>query len=376
MKKIVLAYSGDLATSIAIPWLAGKESAEVVTLTLDLGGAAADDIRDRALAIGAARAHVIDARDEFATDFVLPSLKADALYEGRTPLVAALARPLIAKRLIHIAEIEGAGAIAHAGRAHGRAVSRITAAARTLNPSINVIDVAQSTGFTRADAIEYARQRSIPVPATAEALRSADANLWGRTAAGGSLDDFSREVPEEMFSSTKATIDTPDTPACVELEFDRGLPIQINGVPMPLVELIQSLDTIAGAHGVGRLEAMEQVDDAAKSRRIYEAPAALALHVAHRELQRLVTSEDLARLTAALALEYADLAYEGRWYSGKRAAIDALIAHVQQTVTGVVRLKFYKSRCDVISRASPHAPGPAGSPARHTSLQPASSSAR
>jgi len=182
MKKIVLAYSGDLETSVAIPWLAENESAEVVTLTLDLGGAAADAIRDRALAIGAARAHVIDARDEFASDFVLPSLKADALLEGRTPLVAALARPLIARRLIDIAEIEGASAIAHAGSSHGRAMSRITTAAHALDASIKVIDVALRAGFTREDAIDYARQRSIPVQASGEDVRSADANLWGRTA--------------------------------------------------------------------------------------------------------------------------------------------------------------------------------------------------
>ena len=350
MRKIVLAYSGDLATSVAIAWLAGHQSAEVATVTLDVGGAASDEIRDRALAIGAARAHVIDARDEFANDFVLPSLQAGALDDDRSPMASALARPLIAKHLVAIARIEGTSTIAHAGLPYGGREARITTAARALEPGVKVADVTRIRDFTRAEMIEYAKQRGIPVPASAGVLRSTDANLWGRTSAGGVLDDLSMEAPEDLFSATKPASETPDTPAYVELHFDRGVPTQINQVPMPLVELIQSLATIAGAHGVGRLEAIESSGDSARSRRIHEAPAALALHVAHRELQRLVTSSDLDRLAASIAREYAGLIRDGGWYSTKRSALDALVAHVQQTVTGVIRLKLYKGRCEVVGR--------------------------
>ena len=233
-KKIVLAYSGDLATSVAIVWLAEHQSAEVATLTLDLGGARAADIRDRALAIGASRAHVIDARDEFAREFVLRALKADALREGRVPMASALARPLIAKHLVAIAKIEGTSTIAHAGLARGGAASHITAAAAGIDASIRVTDLTRLHDVTRTGMIEYAKQRSIPVPASAELFRSADANLWGRTAAGGVLDDWSREVPEERFMLTRPSSETPGTPAYVEIDFDRGVPTRINGVPMPL----------------------------------------------------------------------------------------------------------------------------------------------
>jgi argininosuccinate synthase len=358
MNKILLAYSGDLATSIAIPWLARHEAAEVVTLTLDVGGAPADDIRDRALAIGAARAHVIDAREEFARDFVLPALQADALRDGRSPIAAELARPLIAKHLITIAEIEGVSTVAHAGSAHALSMSRISRSVRALHPSMAVIAVVPACQLSRDEMIDYARERGIPVAASADAPEFTDLNLWGGTAAGGVLNDLSREPPEACFALTKAIAETPDTPAYVELEFERGVPTQINRVPMPLVELIQSLEAIAGAHGAGRLESLEGGDAAPKLRRLHEAPAALALHVAHRELQRLVTSDDLVRLTTALAVEYADLVHAGQWYSDARTAIDALVAGVQEKVTGVIRLRFQKGQCEVVARSSPHAAGP------------------
>jgi argininosuccinate synthase len=350
MTKIVLAYSGDLATSLAIVWLAEHFSAEVATLTLDLGGGGVDGIRDRALALGAARAHVIDGRNEFATAFVLPALQANALGHGRAPLGSALARPLIAKHLVNMAAIEGATVVAHAGLPHGLPSARLTTAARAINPAITVVDGSGVRANGWPGMVEYAKQRGIPIPPAGEFGRSTDANVWGRTLAGGALDDLSCEVAEDLYASTKAPADAPEMPAYVELEFDRGVPVGINGVPMPLVELIESLDTIAGTHGIGRLDVIEERSPSVRSRRIHEAPAAVALHLAHEELQRLVTSFGLYRLTSTIALEYAAMVQQGDWYSSKRGAMDALIAHVQQAVTGMIRLKLHKGRCDVAGR--------------------------
>jgi argininosuccinate synthase len=356
MDRIVLAYSGGLDTSVAIPWLAEKYGAEVVAVTMDLGqGKELDDVRERALAIGAVRAHVIDLREEFARDFILPALQAAAIYEGRYPLATALGRPLISKHLVEIARIEGATAIAHGCTGKGNDQVRMDVSARALEPSIKVIAPARVWGLTRPEEIEYARQRGIPVPATVDSPYSTDSNLWGRSIECGCLEDPWQEPPEEIYVLTKAPQEAPDTPAYVEIEFESGVPVRINGVAMSLVELIQSLETIAGAHGVGRIDMVENRLVGIKSREIYEAPAAVALHAAHRELQKFVTPRDLERLTAELAVKYADLVYNGLWYTPTREAIDALVAKVQETVTGVIRLKFFKGDCRVVGRRSPFA---------------------
>jgi len=356
MERIVLAYSGGLDTSVAIPWLAEKYRAEVVAVTMDLGqGKELDDVRERALAIGAVRAHVVDLREEFARDFILPALQAGAIYEGRYPLATALGRPLISKHLVEIARIEGAGAIAHGCTGKGNDQVRMDVSARALEPSIKVIAPARVWGLTRPEEIEYARQRGIPVPATVDSPYSTDSNLWGRSIECGCLEDPWLEPPEEIYTLTKSPADAPGTPAYVEIEFARGVPVKINGVAMSLVELIQSLETIAGDHGVGRIDMVENRLVGIKSREIYEAPAAVALHAAHRELQKFVTPRDLERLTAELAVKYADLVYNGLWYTPTREAIDALVAKVQEKVTGVIRLKFFKGDCRVVGRKSPNA---------------------
>ena len=356
MERIVLAYSGGLDTSVAIPWLAEKYRAEVVAVTMDLGqGKELDDVRERALAIGAVRAHVVDLREEFARDFILPALQAGAIYEGRYPLATALGRPLISKHLVEIARIEGAGAIAHGCTGKGNDQVRMDVSARALEPSIKVIAPARVWGLTRPEEIEYARQRGIPVPATVDSPYSTDSNLWGRSIECGCLEDPWQEPPEEIYTLTKSPADAPGTPAYVEIEFARGVPVKINGVAMSLVELIQSLETIAGDHGVGRIDMVQNRLVGIKSREIYEAPAAVALHAAHRELQKFVTPRDLERLTAELAVKYADLVYNGLWYTPTREAIDALVAKVQEKVTGVIRLKFFKGDCRVVGRKSPNA---------------------
>ena len=356
MERIVLAYSGGLDTSVAIPWLAEKYQAEIVAVTLDLGqGKELDDVRERAMSVGAVRCHVLDVRAEFAEQYVLPSLQAGALYEGQYPLATALGRPLIAKRLVEIAKMESAGAIAHGCTGKGNDQVRIDVSARALNRAIRVVGPAREWGMSRPAEIAYARERGIPVPATVDSPYSTDSNLWGRSIECGVLEDPWTEPPEEVYTLTKSPADTPDEPAHVELDFEQGVPTAVNGVAMPLVELIGSLETIAGAHGVGRIDMVENRLVGIKSREIYEAPAAVMLHTAHRELETLVTPRDLERIKRRLSCEYADLVYNGLWFTPTRRAIDKLVADVQQRVTGGVRLKLFKGACWVVGRKSPYA---------------------
>ena len=355
MDKIILAYSGGLDTSVAIPWLAEKYRAEIVTVTVDLGqGRELDDVRERALAIGAARAHVIDAREEFARDFVLPALQAGAIYEGRYPLATALGKPLIAKYLVEIARVEGTHLIAHGCTGKGNGQVRMDVSARALDPGVRVIAPAREWDLTWDDEIAYARARGIPLSVGADSPYSTDANLWGRSIECGVLDDPWQEPSEDIYILTKEPSETPDRPAYAEIAFERGVPISINGIAMSLVELIQSLDTIAGAHAVGRVDMVENRLVGIKSREIYEAPAAVTLHLAHRELQSFVVPRDLERLTSELGSKYADLVYNGLWYTPTREAIDALVKKVQEKVTGVVRLKMFKGDLRVVGRKSPY----------------------
>lgn len=354
MERIVLGYSGGLDTSIAIPWLAERYQAEVIAVTVDLGqGRELTDLRERALALGATRAHVLDARDEFAREYILPSLQAGALYEDRYPLATALARPLIAKKLVEVARLEGATAIAHGCAIRGNDQVRLEIAARALDPAITVIAPAREWGMTRAQEIEYARARHIQIPSNRSPY-STDANLWGRSIARGVLEDPSKEPPDDIYLLTRAPQQCPDEPAYIEIEFEAGVPLRANGIEMPLVELIESIETIAGAHGVGRIDMVENPLVGTKSREIYEAPTAVVLHMAHAELETLVVPRDLARLSRELSRTYADLAYNGLWFSPTREAIDGFVARVQQRVTGSVRMKLFKGACRVVGRQSPH----------------------
>jgi argininosuccinate synthase len=356
VKRVVLAYSGGLDTSVAIPWLSERFGAEVVAVTLDLGqGRELTDIRERALTAGAARAHVLDVREEFAREYILPALQAGALYEDAYPLATALGRPLIAKKLVEIARLEGADAIAHGCTGKGNDQVRFDVSARALEPDIRVIAPAREWGMTRRDEIEYARSRNIAVPATGDHPYSVDANLWGRSIECGALEDPWTEAPEDVYALTRAPQASPNEPAYIEIEFERGVPVRANGIDMPLVELIESLETIAGAHGVGRIDTVENRLVGIKSREIYEAPAAVVLHAAHRELQKLVVPRDLDRLSRDLGRTYADLVYNGLWFSPTREAIDGFVAAIQPRVTGVIRLKLFKGDCRVDGRRSPHA---------------------
>jgi argininosuccinate synthase len=355
MDRIVLAYSGGLDTSVAIPWLAEKYRAEIVTVTMDLGqGKELDDARERALALGAVRAHVLDLRGEFARDFVLPALQAGAVYEERYPLATALGRPLIAKHLVEIARLEGATVVAHGcGTEKGNDAIRIDLAVRALNPELDVLAPLGLWDVTKQEKVAFAKKRGIPVPVGADSPYTTDVNLWGRSIEYGVLDDPWLEPPDDVYLLTRAPRDAPDTPAYVEIEFEHGTPVAINGVSLSLVELISSLETIAGAHGVGRIDLLENRLGDTKSREIYEAPAGVLLHAAHSELQKYVTPRELARLASDVSVRYADMVYNGQWYSPTREAMDALVGKVQERVTGAIRLKLYKGDHRVVGRKSP-----------------------
>ncbi|HEV3061653.1 MAG TPA: argininosuccinate synthase [Vicinamibacterales bacterium] len=343
-RRVVLAYSGGLNGSVAVPWLAEAHQADIVTITLDLGQhGELEEVRDRALAIGAVRAHVLDAREEFARDYVARTLKADALADDRWPLVGALAGPIVAKKLVEIAGIEQAVLVAH-GVADTAAALRIETAVRGLNPQLTVLAPARDWEMSRLDTIAYAQERNIPVPVTVDTPHSADANLWGRAIACGTIDAWD-EPPEELFTLTKAAAACPGEPAYLDIAFERGVPTAVNGVSMPLTELIGTVEMIAGSHGVGRLDVA-----GSRVREVGEAPAAVVLHAAHAELQRLVTTKDTARFSHRVSREYADMVERGGWFSPLRDALDAYVDKVQERVTGAIRLKLYKGDARIIGR--------------------------
>jgi argininosuccinate synthase len=354
MERIVLAYSGGLDTSVAIPWMAEKYDAEIIAVTMDLGqGKELEEVRERALATGAIRAHVLDLREEFARDYVLPALKADAIYEDRYPMATSLGRPLIAQKLVEIAEVEDATAVAHGCTGKGNDQVRLDVTTRALNPKLKVIAPARVWGMTRPEEIAYARRHGVQVPATVDSPYSTDTNLWGRSIECGVLEDPWQEPPDDIYTLTKSPAECPSQAAYIEISFERGIPTAINGVTMPILDLIDRLATVAGSHGVGRIDMVENRLVGIKSREIYEAPAAVVLHTAHKELQKFVTTRDLDRIARFVSLQYADLVYNGLWFTPTREALDAFVDKVQERVTGTVRLKLFRSDCRVVGRKSP-----------------------
>lgn len=356
MDRIVLAYSGGLDTSVAIPWLAERYDAEIVAATIDLGqGEDLEAVRERALATGAVSAHVVDARQEFVSRFVLPALQAGALYEEQYPLATALGRPLIARKLVEIAHAEEAYAIAHGCTGKGNDQVRLDVSTRALDPSLAVIAPARVWGMTRSQEIDYARLKGVPVPVRADNPYSVDANLWGRSIECGVLEDPWTEPPGDAFLLTRAVSDCPDAAASLEIGFERGVPVAVNGVPMTLLDLIHSVGMIAGDHGVGRVDMVENRLVGIKSREVYEAPAAVVLHAAYRELEGVVIPRDLQRIKRALSNTYADLVYNGLWFSPARAAIDGFVGTILPRVTGSVRMMLCKGGMRVTGRKSPWA---------------------
>ena len=350
MTRIVLAYSGGLDTSVAIAWLKARHEAEIVTVTMDLGqGRNLESVRDRALAIGASRAHVLDLRDEFARDFVVPSLKADALYDDRSPMAPSLGRPLIAKKLVEIARIEGTAQVAHGGGAEGKPAA-LDVLLRALAPDVTVIAPARSWGMSRPEVADFARAHGIAVPSTVDSPWRANGNLWGRSIEWTTAEDLLREPPEGIYTLTRPAHECPDEAAYVELAFEAGVPAAINGVALPLLELIASLGTIAAAHGVGRIDVVEHRVAGTPVHEAAEAPAAVLLHAAHKELRKASASRPFERFWRTVSAEYADIIATGQWFTPLRQALDGFVAAAQDRVTGVVRLKLFKGSYSIVGR--------------------------
>ncbi len=354
--KIVLAYSGGLDTSVAIRWLQEQYGADIATLTMDLGGQVdLEAARQRALDIGAIRADVMDARDEFVRDFVWPALRAGAIYEGVYPLATALGRPLIARHLVRIALEEGASGIAHGCTGKGNDQVRFDVSAAALAPAIKVVAPAREWGMTRDDEIAYAKERDIPLDLNKRSSYSTDENLWGRSIEAGDLEDPWVEPPEEAYAWTVSVGAAPDEPRYVEIRFAEGVPVAIDGEELGGVALIELLNEAAGAHGVGRIDHVENRLVGIKSREVYEAPAATVLHQAHRALEQMCLTKEQSRFKERLAQEYADLVYNGLWFTAHRRDLDAYVLSTQRHVNGTVRVRLHKGSATVTGRESAEA---------------------
>ena len=352
-KKLVLAYSGGLDTSVAIRWLKDK-GYDVVALTIDLGEKKdLDSIQARALKVGASAAYVVDGKVPFLKHFVWPSLQAGAVYEKEYPLATALGRPLIAAMMVEIARREGATGIAHGCTGKGNDQVRFDVATAALAPELEVVAPVREWGMNREDEIEYARQHGIPVPASVESPYSTDENLWGRSIEAGVLEDPWAEPPKEVFEWTKDPRDCPDEPAYVEIGFKEGLPLSLDGGHVDATTLVERLNKLGGEHGVGRIDHLENRLIGIKSREIYEAPAAVLLLQAHQALEDITLPKDVARFKDTVAQQWAQMVYDGLWFSPLRDALYAFVAHTQRHVTGEVRLKLFKGSSMVVGRKAP-----------------------
>ncbi|HYU40499.1 MAG TPA: argininosuccinate synthase [Acidimicrobiia bacterium] len=354
-KRVVLAYSGGLDTSVAVKWIGEEWGAEVIALAVDVGQGADDDWetnRRRALAAGAAEAVVVDARAEFAEGFVTPALRANALYEGKYPLVSALSRPLIVRHLVLAAREHGADAVAHGCTGKGNDQVRFEVSARALAPDLEVLAPVRVWGFSREDSIEYAAQHDIPIRVRKDSPYSVDENLWGRTIECGILEDPWVEPPEEVYALTATAARAPEEPRELVLGFQRGVPLSLDGTAMPLQELVPAVSAAAGPYGFGRIDMVENRRVGIKSREIYECPGSLALILAHADLESITLERDLMREKARLEPRYAELVYDGLWYSPLRRALDAFVDASQAPVTGEVRLRLEPGRCFVAGRRS------------------------
>jgi argininosuccinate synthase len=349
-KRVVLAYSGGLDTSVAVRWMIEEYGVEVIAVACNVGQEGTfEGLQERALAAGAVEALVVDCTEEYARDFVAPALRANALYEGQYPLVSALSRPVIVKHLVAAAREHGATAVAHGCTGKGNDQVRFEVSTRALAPDLEIIAPVRSWGMTREQSIEYAAKHDIPLTATKEKLYSIDDNLWGRAIECGEMEDPWARPPEDVWSLTKPSASEPRE---VTVGFQHGLPVAVDGKAMPLHELILSMNTIVGAYGWGRLDMVENRRVGIKSRETYEAPGALALIQAHIDLESLTLERDLFHEKQRLEPRYADLVYDGMWFSPLKDALDAFVASSQQYVTGEVRLRLEPGRCFVVGRRS------------------------
>ena len=352
--KIVLAYSGGLDTTVAVPWLQEKYDADIVTLTIDLGMVELEPIRQRALSIGAVEAMTVDGRDTLVNEFLFPSLQAGTIYEGQYPLATALGRPLIARYLVEAAKQHDAYAIAHGCTGKGNDQVRLEVGIAALGPEIDVIAPIRDWGMSRDDEIEYGQARNLPINATRSRF-STDENLWGRSVEAGELEDPWLEPPEDAYAWTNPVTGTPDEPAYVEIHFEQGIPTAVDGENMNGVDIVNHLNTLSGTHGVGRIDHVENRLVGIKSREIYECPAATLLHAAHTSLEAMTLTKDQARMKGRISQEYSDVIYNGLWFTAHRADLNAYIQSTQRFVTGDVRVRLHKGTCVVVGRQAPKA---------------------
>jgi argininosuccinate synthase len=353
-KKVVLAYSGGVDTSVCIPYLKQEWGVEeVITLAADLGqGDELEPIKEKALKSGASESLVIDVKDSFVKDYAFPAIQANALYENRYPLGTALARPLIAKILVEAAQKYGADAIAHGCTGKGNDQVRFDVSCAALNPSLKILAPAREWGMSREETIAYGEKFGIPAPVKKSSPYSIDKNLLGRSIEAGVLEDPAAEPPEEIYEMTKAIANTPNEPEYIEIGFTQGIPTTINGTAKNPVELIETLNKLAGNHGIGRIDMIENRLVGIKSREIYESPAMLVLIQAHRDLESLTLTADVSHYKRGIEETYTQLVYNGLWYSPLKAALDAFIQKTQERVSGTVRVKLFKGNATIVGRWS------------------------
>ena len=354
MRKVILAYSGGLDTSVIIPWLKKNMRAEVICLAADVGqGKEIKSLKERAIKCGAAKIYVEDLKEEFAGDFIIPALQSGAVYEGEYYLSAALSRPLISKHLVKAARKEKAQYVAHGCTGKGNDQVRFEVSLASLAPDLKVIAPVREWEFkSREDEIDYAKRHKLPVKTTKKSPYSLDKNLWGVSIECGVLEDPWKEPPKDIYQMTSSI--APNKPEYIEIGFQKGIPVSINGRKPSLVRLIEEVNLRAGRHGIGRTDLVENRLVGIKSREIYEAPGACLLHQAHRALESLTLERELSHFKQGISPRYAELIYYGLWYSPLREALDKFVKETQKSVTGQVRIKMHKGKAAICGRKSPY----------------------
>ena len=355
-KKVALAYSGGLDTSIIIPWLKEKYGCEVIAVAADIGlGDELDGLEEKAIKTGASKCYIEDLRSEFVTDFLFPMIKSGAVYERKYLLGTSVARPLIAKRQVEIAEKEGADAIAHGCTGKGNDQVRFELTYKAMNPKLKIIAPWREWDIrSREEAIAYAEERNIPIKVSKDKIYSHDENLWHRSSEGGELEDPWCEAPEGIYKFTVDPEKAPDKPTTLTIDFEKGVPVALNSKAVSPLELVLELNRIGGENGVGRIDMVENRLVGMKSRGVYETPGGTILYAAHQEIESLVLPGDLLRFKDSIGPKYAELVYNGAWYTPLRQSLDAFIEHTQEKVTGSVKVKLYKGNCIILGRRSPY----------------------
>jgi len=351
--KAVLAYSGGLDTSVAIKWIEEKYGFDVVTLTLDVGqGVELEGLEQKARKIGAIKHYSIDAREEFVSDYVLPAVKANALYQGKYPLNAALSRPLIARKLVEVAHKEGAIAVAHGCTGKGNDQVRFEVTIKALDPGLKIVAPIREWNLSRDEEARYAEQRGIPIP-SGKSPYSIDLNVWGRSIESGIIEDAESEPPQDAFLLTADPFNAPDSPEYITLEFEGGAPIGLSGRRIGPLDLLKQLNVIAGKHGVGRTDHIEDRLVGIKSREVYECPAALVIIEAHKDLEKAVLTRHELQFKEYIDGRWTNLVYDGLWLDPLREDLEAFIDKTQERVTGRIRVKLFKGGLQVVGRSSP-----------------------